>query len=86
MKRATSTAPGTKVKRSGGGEPKRPVTSAAKLRPPIRRAPACAQVRSMASRCVSQHEPTQCPSPPWIETRLGAPVRREARSVAQPVG
>jgi len=50
------------------------------------RALAWASTSHMATRWVSQHEPTQCPSPPWIETTVGTPMRRAASSVAQPVG
>ena len=85
VNRATSTAPGTMVKRAGS-VPSRWTTSSANDRQPISTAPAWSSTRTMASRCVSQQEPTQWPSPPWMDTTLGTPVSREASSTAHPHG
>lgn len=62
------------------------MTSWAKLSQPISRALAWFSTRSIAARCVSQHAPTQCPSPPWMETTVGTPACRAASSTAQPLG
>ena len=80
-----ATAPGTMVKRAGS-EPRRSQTSPTKDRPPMRSALAWASTAHMATRWVSQHEPSQWPSPPWIETTVGTPISLAASSVAQPVG
>ena len=85
MNRSTSTAPGTIVNRAGA-VPSRPTTSSAKLWQPISTRFAWSSTVTIANRCVSQHEPTQCPSPPWIDTTVGTPVSREASSAIQPHG
>jgi hypothetical protein len=76
---------GTIVKRSRA-TPRRSTTSPAKLSQPISSASAPSSTRSIASRWVSQQEPTQWPSPPWIETTVGTPISRAASSTAQPLG
>ena len=73
------------VKRAGS-DPSRSQTSSTKEAPPISSALAWASTSHMATRWVSQQEPTQWPSPPWIETTLGTPSLRAASSTAQPVG
>ena len=54
--------------------------------PPISNASAVSSTRCMARRWVWQHDPTQWPSPPWIDTTTGIPDRFAARTAAQPVG
>jgi hypothetical protein len=83
--RSASTAPGTIVKRPGG-VPKRPTTSSRNEADPMSRAPAWSRTVRIARSCVGQQEPTQCPSPPWMETTHGTPSVRAAAIAARPVG
>jgi hypothetical protein len=85
VNRRVSVAPGTIVKRAGS-VPRLPTTSSRKLALPISTAPAWSSTARIASAWVRQQVPTQCPSPPWMLTRFGTPVRRDASSTASPGG